>query len=74
MAALNLQPNIADPDGLYAKLAALHEGLDERRSAVVNSKLILLLANHIGDPQVLAEAIDTAKAAHLAISSAAEQA
>lgn len=61
MAKLNMAPNIARPDDLYDKLVELHEGLDDVRSAVVNAKLVLLLANHIGDEMVLGDAIARAR-------------
>lgn len=50
-------PNIADADGIYEKLIALHEGRDENDSMRVNARLILLLINHIGDAQIVEEAI-----------------
>lgn len=56
-------PNIDAPDDFYAALAELHRGLDAETSAKVNAKLILLLANHIGDGKVLAEALSLARAA-----------
>ena len=43
-------------DELYAELVALYDGLDEAQSALANAKLILILANHIGDPEILREA------------------
>lgn len=52
--------NIADPDGFYAKLIALHDGLDDDASAALNARLLLILANHIGDRAVLDEAMDIA--------------
>lgn len=55
-------PNIDAPDDFYAALAELHRGLDPEESAKVNAKLILLLANHIGDRRVLAEALSLAGA------------
>jgi hypothetical protein len=55
-------PNIDAPDDFYAALAELHRGLDAEESAKVNAKLILLLANHIGDGKVLAEALTLARA------------
>ena len=55
--ALNTKPNIANPDGFYADLLARHEGLSDDESAALNARLVLLLANHIGDQQVLAEAL-----------------
>lgn len=54
-------PNIDAPDDFYAALAELHHGLDPEESAKVNAKLILLLANHIGDGRVLAEALTLAR-------------
>lgn len=63
MTHLNLAPTIADPDDLYDRLIALHEGLDDRQSAVVNSKLILLLANHIGNEAIIRQAIGLARCA-----------
>ena len=61
MAALNTDPNIAAPDDFYAALIALHRDLDDAQSALVNAKLILLLANHIGDANVLAVALAAAR-------------
>ncbi|AEG48143.1 hypothetical protein Sphch_0446 [Sphingobium chlorophenolicum L-1] len=63
MGDLNLDANIAHPDDLYDRLIVLHDGLDDRQSAIVNSKLILLLANHIGDEQVIRQAIGLARGA-----------
>ncbi len=50
MATLNTEANIAAPDDFYERLIATHRGLTDAQSALVNAKLILLLANHIGDP------------------------
>ena len=58
---LNTEPNIADPDGFYAALIALHRDLSPERSALVNARLILLLANHVGDADVLREAMAAAR-------------
>ena len=62
MASLNTDPNIAAPDDFYERLIATHRGLTDGESALVNAKLILLLANHIGDPDVLAQAMAAARA------------
>jgi len=62
MASLNTDPNIAAPDDFYETLIATHRGLSDGESALVNAKLILLLANHIGDPDVLAQAMAAARA------------
>ena len=61
MTRLNTAPNLDAPDDFYALLVAAHQGLDDAQSALVNAKLVLLLANHIGDANVLAEAIAAAR-------------
>lgn len=60
MPALNLSRNLPDGDNLYADLLAAHEGLTKPQSDALNARLILILANHIGDPQVLREALAAA--------------
>ncbi|GGM12897.1 hypothetical protein GCM10011534_38700 [Pseudooceanicola nanhaiensis] len=54
---LTTTPNIPAPDSFYAELIRCHEGLSDDESAAFNARLILLLANHIGDPEVLSEAM-----------------
>jgi len=61
MAALRTDPNIADADAFYAELIELHRGLGEEQSRLLNARLILLLANHVGDLQALREAMTIAK-------------
>ncbi|TPQ36430.1 hypothetical protein C2U70_12750 [Bradyrhizobium guangdongense] len=58
---LNTSPNIADPDGFYAELIDSQRDLDEEQALRMNARLILLLANHIGDREVLSEAIGHAR-------------
>ncbi|MEC7668996.1 MAG: DUF2783 domain-containing protein [Pseudomonadota bacterium] len=60
--ALNTNPNIPDPDSFYAELIATHDGLSEEESHALNARLILLLANHIGDREALTEALKAARA------------
>lgn len=60
MARLMTTPNIPDPDGFYAELVAVHDGLSAEQSAALNARLILLLANQVGDRAVLSEAIAAA--------------
>lgn len=60
MADLITTPNIPDPDGFYAQLIAAHDGLSDEDSAALNARLILLLANQIGDRAILDDAIRTA--------------
>ena len=57
---LRIEPG-ADPDGLYQLLVEAHRDLTAEQSQLVNSKLILLLANHVGDPAVVATAIAAAR-------------
>lgn len=57
------RPNIVDADGVYEQLIALHNGLSEAQSMAANARLILLLINHIGDPQAVKEAIALASRA-----------
>ena len=55
-------PNLPDPDALYAELAAAHRGLSPAESAALNSELVLILANHIGDAEVVRAALALARA------------
>ncbi len=58
---LRTEPQILDPDDFYASLIDLHEGLSSEESNELNCKLILLMANHIGDREVLFEALDVVR-------------
>jgi hypothetical protein len=60
MGKLVLEPNIARPDDFYEALIELHRGLTLEQSAKVNAKMVLLLANHVGDLDVLHEALAAA--------------
>ena len=60
---LRTEPRIPDPDGFYAALMDAHRGLDAEASRRLDARLVLLLANHIGDQAVLLEAIAAARAA-----------
>ncbi|WP_340161771.1 DUF2783 domain-containing protein [uncultured Hoeflea sp.] len=60
MTSLNTKANIMAPDEFYAELLSVHEGLSKVESDALNARLILLLANHIGDRQVLSEALQAA--------------
>lgn len=61
MPKLNLEPNLSDPDGFYALLTETHRGCDQETSERINARLILLLANHIGELDVLEEALRIAR-------------
>lgn len=69
---LNTQPNFAEPgrrdfraytsgDDFYEALIEAHRGLSDAQSEALNARLILLLANHIGDLRVLREALRLAR-------------
>jgi hypothetical protein len=51
-----------DPDAAYRSVIEAHRGLSDEASANLDARLVLVLANHIGDADVLAEAIALAKA------------
>ena len=55
--ALNLQ----DADGFYEQLLDAHQGLSPEQSELLNARLILLLANQVGDAKVLKECMDAAR-------------
>jgi len=65
MAHLNTEPNFAAPDDFYERLIDMHRDLSAEASARVNAKLILLLANHIGDAEALADAMRIARGAQV---------
>ena len=56
--------NFQDADTFYEQLLDAHSGLSPDDSQLLNARLILLLANQIGDARVLREYIEAAKAAH----------
>jgi len=69
---LTVKPNFFEPgkryfraftpgDDFYEALIDTHRDLSDEQSAMVNAKLILLLANHIGDITVLREAMRLAR-------------
>ncbi|MDI1246049.1 MAG: DUF2783 domain-containing protein [Rhodoferax sp.] len=69
---LNLQPNFNESgkryfraftpgDDFYEALIDTHRDLTDEQSAMVNAKLVLLLANHVGDISVLRQAMQIAR-------------
>jgi hypothetical protein len=58
---LNTAPNIPDADGFYDELLAAHAGLSKDQSDALNARLILILANHIGDRDTLRAALSAAR-------------
>ena len=53
--------NLQDADGFYERLLDAHAGLSEAESELLNARLILLLANQVGNAQVLKECIAAAR-------------
>lgn len=54
---LNTTANIADQDGFYEELIDSQRDMNDEEASLMNCKLVILLANHIGDRAVLSEAI-----------------
>ena len=51
----------ADGDAFYEALMAAHDGLDEAQGHALNARLVLLMANEIGDITALAAILQTAR-------------
>lgn len=58
---LSTQSNFDDPDAAYRLVVEAHRGLGDEDSALLDTSLVLILANHIGDTGVLEQAIALAK-------------
>jgi hypothetical protein len=58
---LSTQSNFSDPDAAYRLVVEAHRGLSDEDSALLDTSLVLILANHIGDADVLREAIALAR-------------
>lgn len=58
---LNIEPNLAAPDDFYEILIDAHRDLSSTQSQEMNAALVLLLANHIGDMDVVKEALQRAR-------------
>ncbi len=61
MGKLKTELGIQDPDDFYAKLIDLHKNLTPEESNKLNAKMILLLANQVGDVEVLAQVLEYAR-------------
>jgi Protein of unknown function (DUF2783) len=58
---LSTASNFAKPDDAFRAVVEAHRGLSDEQSADLDAALVLILANHIGDIEVLREAIELAK-------------
>jgi hypothetical protein len=61
MTKLTTTSRIGDPDTFYAELIELHRGLSDEQARLLDARLILLLANEIGDLDVLRQAMAAAR-------------
>jgi hypothetical protein len=50
-----------DGDGFYEQLLEAHEGLTKEQSDLLNARLIIVLANQVGDAKLLKECIEVAR-------------
>lgn len=57
MSELNLEPNFSDADAFYAALANAHRDRSPEASEQINARLILLLANQVGNQHILEQAL-----------------
>jgi len=57
MSELNLDSNFSDADAFYAALADIHRDRSPEDSEQINARLILLLANQVGDQTILEQAL-----------------
>jgi len=69
---LNRNPHIVDPDGFYQELVESQRELSDQQADMLSAKLVLILANHVGDREVLREAIAIARDNTLAHAAAAQ--
>ncbi len=58
---MKTEPTLRDPDGFYEKLLDAQQGLNEEQLRLFNARLVLLLANQVGDDGVLEQCIDAAR-------------
>jgi hypothetical protein len=58
---LDLELRLKDPDGVFRRLVEAHRGLDAEKSADLNTRLVLLLANQLGQDALVLDAIAEAR-------------
>ncbi len=61
MNRLKTQPNFVDSDTAFRRIVEAHRGVSPDASAALNARLVLILANHIGDLDVLEAAVVLAR-------------
>jgi hypothetical protein len=60
LTTMKTELNLQDADGFYEQLLNAHEGLNAEQSEQLNMRLILLLANQVGNASVLRDCIESA--------------
>jgi Protein of unknown function (DUF2783) len=58
---LNRHPNIPAPDSFYEELIGAQRDMNDEQADMFMAKLVLILANHLGERRVLTEAIALAR-------------
>ena len=61
MSELITENNFAQPDDFYEALISVHSDLTPEQSEALNARLVLLMANHIGDLSIINQAITLAR-------------
>ena len=59
--ALRRTLNLAASDEIYDAIVSAHQGLSDEQCRAFDARLILLLANHVGDEAVIREALTAAR-------------
>ncbi len=59
--ALRRTLNLSQPDEIYNAIVDAHKDLSEEECRTYDARLILLLVNHIGDEEVIREALKAAR-------------
>jgi hypothetical protein len=59
---MKTQLNLQDADAFYEQLLDAHQELSVEDSAILNARLVLILANQVGDAKVLKECVEAARA------------
>ncbi len=59
--SLNLKPNIENPDEFYEMLTDAQRDMSDEQANDMNARLVLILANQIGNPNELRQAVALAR-------------
>ena len=58
---IKLDLHLQDADTFYERLLDAHQGLSPAQSALLNARLILVMANQLGDTALLQACLDAAR-------------